>query len=71
MRATETKALIRDIDRRRLQRACEASMEEKILDGPRLFRLSCQAVKAGLRLDHPSATEEELHALLLARVYQR
>ena len=44
-------------------------MEEKMLDGPRLFRMSCQAIKAGLRLDHPDATEAELHQLLIERVY--
>ena len=71
MNEAETQALIADIDRRKTRRAQEASMEEKLLDGPRLFRLSCQAIKAGLRLDHPSATEEELHELLIARVYQR
>lgn len=44
-------------------------MEEKMLDGPRLFRMSCQTIKAGLRLDHPDATESELHQLLIERVY--
>ena len=63
--------LIREIDERKLERAREASMEEKILDGPRLFRMSCEAIKAGLRLDHPGASEEELHSLLLERVYKR
>lgn len=47
-----------------------ASMEEKMLDGPRLFRLSCQAIKAGLLLDHPDADEERLHQLLIERVYR-
>ncbi len=71
MTEAETKTLIREIDDRKTQRAREASMEEKILDGPRLFRLSCEAIKAGLRLDHPEATEDELHEMLIARVYQR
>lgn len=71
MDAVETEALIRQIEERKTRRAQEASMAEKILDGPRLFRLCCQAIKAGLRLDHPTATEEELHAMLIARVYRR
>lgn len=71
MTEAETKVLIREIDDRKARRARDASMEEKILDGPRLFRLSCEAIKAGLRLDHPEATEEELHELLIARVYKR
>lgn len=65
------KSLIRDIETRKMKRAREASMEEKILDGPRLFRLSCEAAKAGLRLDYPEATEEQIHALLIERIYQR
>ena len=65
------KTLIQDIDSRKLERARQASMEEKMLDGPRLFRLSCEAMKAGLRLDFPEASETELQELLLERVYQR
>ena len=71
MNVAETKALIREIDERKTRRDREASMEEKILDGPRLFRLSCQAIKAGLRVDHPTASDEELHELLIARVYRQ
>ncbi len=40
-----------------------------MLAGPRLFRLSCEAIKAGLRPDFPDADEEELHQLLIERVY--
>ena len=65
-----TEELIRAIDARKIERAKRASMEEKMLDGPRLFRLSCQAIKAGLRLDHPDADEERLHQLLIERVYR-
>ena len=46
-------------------------MEEKMLDGPRLFRLSCQAMKAGLRLDYPEATEDEIQKFLIKRIYKR
>lgn len=63
--------LIQEIDSRKIGRARRASMEEKLLDGPRLFRLSCEAIKAGLRLDFPEATEAELQALLIERVYGR
>jgi hypothetical protein len=65
-----TQELIRAIDARKIERAKKASMEEKMLDGPSLFRLSCQAIKAGLRLDHPEADEEKLHQLLIKRVYR-
>lgn len=57
------------IDKRKIDRAQAASMEEKMLDGPRLFRLSCEAIKAELRLDHPEACEDEIHRLLIERVY--
>ncbi len=67
---SQQKSLIRDIDARKIGRARKASIEEKMLDGPRLFRMSCEAIKAGLRLDEPEATEDELHALLIERVYR-
>ena len=62
-------SLAADIDARKLERARSASMEEKLLDGPRLFRLSCEAIKAGLRLDFPDADEDLIHQLLIKRVY--
>ena len=68
---TQLESLIEDIDARKIERARNASIEQKLLAGPRLFRLSCEAIKAGLRLDHPEATEEQLHALLIERVYKR
>jgi len=62
-------SLIHDIDKRKTARAKEASIEEKLLDGPRLFKMSCEAMKSGLRIDHPHATEDEIHALLIDRIY--
>jgi hypothetical protein len=61
--------LVAEIERRKTERARAASMEEKMLDGPRLFRLSCEAIKAGLRLDYPAADETEIHQRLIERVY--
>ncbi|MEM7699343.1 MAG: hypothetical protein AAF236_13175 [Verrucomicrobiota bacterium] len=66
---TETANLAKSIEARKLERAKAASMVEKILDGPRLFRLSCEAIKAGLRIDHPDANEDQIHDLLIERVY--
>lgn len=65
----DIESLAAGIEQRKVLRAREASMEEKLLDGPRLFRLSCEAMKSGLRLDHPDATEAEIHALLIDRIY--
>ena len=61
--------LVEDIERRKLALAREASIEEKLLDGPRLFRLSCEAIKAGLRMDFPEADEAAIHRHLIERVY--
>lgn len=65
----DLKALADNIEERKLQRARAASIEEKLLDGPRLFKMACEAMKAGLRLDHPGASEEEIHQRLIERVY--
>lgn len=64
-------ALSDDIQTRKTLRSREASLEEKMLDGPRLFRFACEAIKAGLRLDFPEASEAEIHRRLIERVYGR
>jgi hypothetical protein len=61
--------MVADIEKRKIERARAATMEENLLDGPHLFHMSCEAMKAGLRLDHPDAIEEEIHQLLIQRVY--
>jgi len=63
------KDLSEDIQKRKTQRARKSSMEEKLLDGPRLFRLSCEGIKAGLRLDFPEASELDINRKLNQRVY--
>ena len=63
--------LATEIESRKILRARAASIEEKLLDGPRLFRLSCEAIKAGLRIDFPNAGEDEIHRRLIERVYDR
>ena len=35
---------------------------------PRLFAGVCERMKEGLRDEHPDATEEEIHSLLLQRL---
>ena len=61
--------LAKEIERHKVDRTRELSMEERMLDGPRLFKLSCEAVKAGLRIDFPDAGEDEIHRRLIERVY--
>ena len=42
--------------------------EERVLAVPRLFAGVCERMKEGLRDEHPDATEEEIHSLLLQRL---
>jgi hypothetical protein len=42
-----------------------------ILAGAQLFKLSCESVKAGLRIDHPDADESQIHELMLERIYRQ
>ncbi len=44
------------------------SAEERLLAGPRLFAGVCERMKEGLRDEHPEATEEEIHCMLLQRL---
>ena len=59
--------LIDDIYLGKVLRARAAPMEEKVLDGPRLYAYACEAVRAGVRLQNPNATPEELKVLIRER----
>jgi hypothetical protein len=48
-------------------RARAAPMAEKILDGPRLYAYACVAVRAGVQMQNPSATPDELKRLIQER----
>jgi len=61
--------LARQIDRDKIARAREASIEEKLLDGPRLFSLACESMKAGIRVRHPNASDGEIAKALWERNY--
>lgn len=65
----EIAELARQIDREKIARARETSIEEKLLDGPRLFSFACEAMKAGIRVFHPDASDEEVARLVWERNY--
>ena len=58
------------LDEEKAQRARDTSMEEKLLDGPRLFRTACEQMRAGIRLTHPGASEEQIERILWDRNYE-
>jgi len=69
MNMIETTA--RDIELDKIKRAKVASIEEKLLDGPRLFATACEAARAGIRIHYPDADEAQVERLLWERIYAR
>jgi hypothetical protein len=65
----EIAVLAKEIERGKVARARAASIEEKILDGPRLFATACEAARAGIRVHYPDADESEVENILWRRVY--
>lgn len=63
-----TQALIDQLYREEIETARRMSIGEKFLEGPRLFDRSCRLMLAGLRHEHPQATEPELRKLLDERL---
>ena len=67
----EIAALAKEIECDKIARARAASIEEKLLDGPRLFATACEAARAGIRIHYPDADDAEVERLLWQRVYNR
>jgi hypothetical protein len=63
-----TKELIDEIYHERILRARETPPEEKLLDGPRLFDLSCRIMIDGIRDEHPDADENRVQEILAQRL---
>ncbi|MEM9237017.1 MAG: hypothetical protein AAGB14_09570 [Verrucomicrobiota bacterium] len=61
--------LAKTIDREKVERARLEPIEAKLLDGPRLFRQSCEFMRAGIRITDPKAEEEKVEQLLWERNY--
>jgi hypothetical protein len=62
------KQLADEIYRDRVRRARRIAMADKILDGPRLFDLSCGISRDGIRAQHPEADERRVEELLRQRL---
>ena len=60
--------LIDRIYRDRVLRARQTPPEEKLLDGARLFDMSCRIMMDGIRHEHPDADEERVREILVERV---
>ena len=63
-----TKQLIDSIYRDRVLRARQTPPEEKLLDGARLFDMSCRIMMDGIRHEHPDADEQRVKEMLIERV---
>ena len=63
-----TKELLDAIYRERIVRARETPPEEKLLDGPRLFDLSCRIMLDGIRDQFPDADEKQVQEILTKRL---
>lgn len=60
--------LIASIYREKVERARRLSIDQKFRDGLELFDLVCRIMADGVRMQHPQATEDEVHRHVLARL---
>jgi hypothetical protein len=63
-----TDELVASIYREKVERARQTPIEEKLLDGPRLFRLGCEAMRAGIRGQNPDMNEMAVEEALGRRM---
>lgn len=63
-----TRELIDAIYREKVMRARATPPEEKVLDGPRLFDLSCRIMADGIRAQYPNADEQKVQEILVKRL---
>lgn len=64
----ETKALMDAIFVEKIRRARETPMDQKILDGPRLFDANCQIMRSGIRAQFPDFSDEQVEQELRRRL---
>lgn len=60
--------LIREIEREKIERAEKMSFEERFLAGADLFEFACSVARDGIRLQVPSASDEEVERILMERL---
>jgi hypothetical protein len=63
-----TPPLTDDIYAEKVRRARATPLAEKLLAGPRLHRVACEAMRAGIRALHPAASDAEVERMLAARL---
>jgi len=61
---------INAIDSARIERVRRMTMEERFLEGLQLWSLARETVLAGVRMQFPHATEEEIETLVRQRMKQ-
>lgn len=66
-----TRSLLDALFREEVEAARRMSPEEKFLAGPRLFEYASQITLAGIRSQHPEATEEEIRKFFSDRLNLR
>lgn len=60
-------ALTGALYREEIARARGMGLEEKLLEGPRLFERACRVMADGIRHQHPELNDAGVHALLADR----
>jgi len=60
--------LVDELYRDRVLRARETPPEDKLLDGARLFDVSCRIMMDGIRDEHPDAGDERVRDILRERI---
>ncbi len=64
----ETKELMDAIYLEKILRARRTPIDEKIMDGPRLFDMNCAMARSGIRSQFPHFTEEQVRQELKRRL---
>lgn len=62
-----TQELVDELYRERVRRARATPPEQRLLDGIRLFELSCRIMRDGIRDQYPNADEAQVQDLLTQR----
>ena len=62
-----TKELVDSIFVEKVMRARATPLEEKLMAGPRLFAYGCEAMRMGIRLQNPGASDADVERLLKER----
>jgi hypothetical protein len=63
-----SKELLDDLFRERVLRARRTPPEEKLLEGARLFDLTCRIMRDGIRDEYPDADEQRVEEILAQRL---